>query len=245
MSQSEEAPWVKIARSQDWDTLNVLLKRTEAESVQKLIKGNEMGRTALSYALRKGAPEEIVMTMLDLVSGREGRSFLGSRDRFMFTALHHAAGFCSNIKILKKLVDLYPEALLMTTISGSTPLMLVMTYGKDKRNYKERISLLGDSTYKYRGYLCQIQLALCCHRFWVVKSTYDPFVRTSKFVKMDNDSFYVMSVLGFFLQREMKGLADLIISFVGVEGGRPRSCSAGVLQLFQKQRSSKVGCIQM
>ena len=110
MSQSEEAPWVKIARSQDWDTLNVLLKRTEAESVQKLIKGNEMGRTALSYALRKGAPEEIVMTMLDLVSGREGRSFLGSRDRFMFTALHHAAGFCSNIKILKKLVDLVSRA---------------------------------------------------------------------------------------------------------------------------------------
>ena len=33
----------------------------------------------------------------------------------------------------------------MTTISGSTPLMLVMTYGKDKRNYKERISLLGEA----------------------------------------------------------------------------------------------------
>lgn len=55
---------------------------------------------------------------------------LGDRDIYKFTALHHAAGFCSNVRILKKLIGLFPEALLMTTISGSTPLALVMNYGK-------------------------------------------------------------------------------------------------------------------
>lgn len=43
-------------------------------AVRELRRKNELGRNALSYALRKGAEEEVVMLMLDLVRGRGERA---------------------------------------------------------------------------------------------------------------------------------------------------------------------------
>ena len=130
------------------------------------------------------------------------------------TLLHWCAWGRTSPAILRPIMVAYPEALCLRDDKSHgrrTPFDIAERYWKDD----PITALLRSSLETYLPFRLRLSVHLCIHRHFVTDRR-TPFNKTDrKETGLTPRAWFVASIIGYALQREMKSLARHIISFVG------------------------------
>ena len=137
----------------------------------------------------------------------------------MRTPLHWAAWGNAKIEILVALVNGHPEALLLRDKKSQgqrTPLEILKRYFRADR----KIPFLERATTSWISHRVGVAVHLAANRYFgtvlPLQSRLVPFDRRHRNeVSMKPKPWFLLSVIGFLMQREMKPLALKILSYVG------------------------------
>eukprot|EP00980_Cylindrotheca_fusiformis_P030765 scaffold25406_cov117-Cylindrotheca_fusiformis.AAC.4 len=179
-------------------------------------KHNRVGWSSLVLALYHNAPVEVIADMLSLVQPDERHRLLstpvptGGR-----LSLHFAARFAQDLEVFKILVEPYPLALAVPSTDGNRPLDRAIYYRQDA----QILQYLQDQTKKQlrlinNDKLRQVVLE-CCDTCWTRQQQVG-FVARGK----DEHFQFVLQFYGYTKEREMIGLFENVLSYVGIPPGR-------------------------
>ena len=130
------------------------------------------------------------------------------------TLLHWCAWGKTSAAILRPIMMAYPEAMCLRDDKSHgrrTPLDIAERYWKDDAI----TGILRSSLETYLPFRLRLSVHLCIHRHFVTDKR-TPFDKADrKETGLTPRAWFVASIIGYALQREMKSLARHIISFVG------------------------------
>lgn len=157
------------------------------------------------------------------------------------TALHWAAWGNAKMEILQPLAFGNPEALVLKDTAGQTPREVLHYYFCSSRNDNlpnpndPRLLLLERLATSWTKHRLRLTIHQCVARYFVTQQL-TPFDKSHrKETNMKPKAWFVLSILGTLLQREMKPLVHRILQYTG---GSAKIAAKGKVR---KKRASKKG----
>ena len=221
VKKRKHCPIHKLIRSQNWPAVIELAKRNPS----LITEVNGVGWSSLILAIYHMAPTEVIAEMLDSLAiydaGNDTENNANTAERLLSQTvptgnrlcLHFATRFCSSLDVLQLLVDAYPRALLHKSDDGSTPLDRAVYYRKDKSILKwlESATKAEQSIYDLEEYNHQLR-----NMIWKACKVNHIYYRRHQRSPVNSETQFVLGLFSYTKEREMIGLFQTVISYVGV-----------------------------
>lgn len=177
-----------------------------------LFKGRD-GDTALHFALQNDASEELVEAIHKVMKADpQKRNLFSVPNDYFQLPLHYSASETNNVKVLQFVIDKYPHALHIKDWSGYTPLFWAKNHYKTRPNHADIVRTVEENTSGYPALRNQTVVKLCLIE--MKRKGMTDFVAAREINHLSPSEFVFM-VLDNLVNREMRLLADCVISYVG------------------------------
>lgn len=201
----------KLIRNREW----VEVRRLMRDDPSQLSKTNSHGWSSVTLSIYHIVPVDILSEMMSLLSSEEIVAILstpvpnGSR-----LCLHFAARYSNDLEMIKLLTEAYPQALLVTSNDGLTPLDRAVYYRKDAEilQYLQHATRKQQDLENLQNYNKQLRytVLLACERTQILD-------QTSALGNSDGANILTQELYWYCKEREMISLFWNVLSFVGVD----------------------------
>jgi hypothetical protein len=225
--RKKRCPLHKHIRTQNWSSVMSQMRFDPS----LIARRNGVGWSSLILAIYHGAPIDVIAEMLHLCDNinkeeEDDSSLLSLLSQTVPTGdrlcLHFATRFCTSLEVLKLLTEPYPRALLRKSTDGATPLDRAIYYRKDKAILKwlETATKEEEAVYELEQYNVnlkrQIQDACELNRVRGYANDNNE-VQQRHHQQLSEKAKFVVKVYTYTKEREMIGLFDNVMSYVGVQ----------------------------
>ena len=198
------------------DKLLVRINTLGIDHVAELLFKGRDGDTSLHFALQNDASEELLVAICKVMKGDpQKRNLFSIPNDYNQFPLHYCVSETTNLKVLQQVIDKCPDVLIKEDWTGYTPLYWAKNYCKQRSNHAEIVRCVEENTQGYPSLLNQTTVKLCLVA--MKKNGMTEEVAALSMNELSRPQF-VFFVLDEMVNREMRLMADNVLSYVGTSG---------------------------
>jgi hypothetical protein len=188
------------------------------DAVIELLERAPNGGTALHNALAFDAPLELVRAVVVAMEGdpRKTNLFIVI-DENGDTPLHFCATYTTRVDVIDYIIAKWPHSLLTKDKLGNVPFAMARDFNCGRDNHPEVLRVLEEKTAKFPAIYNQVTVKCCMNE--MKKRGMTELVSSREVSDLTRGQFVFM-VLDNMVNREMKAMAEDILSYVGTNNAR-------------------------